>query len=59
MSIEKEYGEFQIVCDDCGYYVPGFDRFSEALDYCGDEGWKAFKVKDEWNHFCPVCSHRK
>ena len=53
--ITEEYGQFQIECDECGKYVPGFDTFEDALDYAKENGWKIKKVNGEWWNDCQDC----
>ena len=61
--IDKEYGEYILVCDICGEEVTGFDTFDRALDYKDKEGWKSRRgeqldLKDGFVDICPACIER-
>lgn len=58
--IDREYGEYFLVCDICGEEIDGFDTFDDALDYSREEGWESKRgeqldLKDGWVDICPKC----
>jgi hypothetical protein len=55
MSIEKDYREYQLVCDICGGYVPGFETYQDALDYAKEMGWTTKRERGEWVNCCEDC----
>ena len=54
--IEKEYGKFNLECDDCGMYIPQLVTFQDAINY---EGWTKRNVNGEWENYCEDCSDNK
>jgi len=56
MSIEKEYGEFYLTCDNCGN-VAGkvFDGFEKAVEAKKELGWKSKKINGQWEDWCEEC----
>lgn len=55
MSLEREYGRYELVCDMCGEQYE-FDSFDEAQDFMDSEGWKKQKINaHDWEHICGSC----
>jgi len=55
MSINKEYGKFELTCDIC-FYVIGFDSFDDARVGKYKYDWISRKNEnDEWEDVCPAC----
>lgn len=52
--INKEYGKFKLVCDNCDK-EEAFDTFTDAIDYAREEGWKTVKVTSDFEHYCDEC----
>lgn len=55
--ISKEKGELFIECEDCGHREYGGTE-EEFIKFWGgkkEQGWKARKVEDGWEHYCPSC----
>jgi hypothetical protein len=55
--IERDFnGLYTLTCDICGEEaLETFEKFSEAVQYKKDEGWKSQKHKGEWEDVCPEC----
>mgnify|MGYP001619305422 CR=1 FL=1 len=57
MTIEKEAREeFTASCDHCSYIDTFFGDFMEVIEKMKDEGWKIFKIDNDWDHSCPDCA---
>ena len=55
--IERNGGEFELICDHCEDSVDGFDEFDDAVQYKKNNGWKNIKSDSgQWFELCPVCS---
>ena len=62
--IDKQYGEYILVCDICGHEVKGLDSFDEAVDYKKDDGWisrrsKSLNSRGEWLDTCKYCLEKE
>ena len=57
MSIEKNYKEYFIACDDCGATDGGFETFGDAEDAIKELGWQTKKVEGVWENYCEKCRH--
>lgn len=56
MSIEKDFGFYTAVCDNCGEEMSGFDDFYDAVDGKKAAGWRSKKdERGEWIDLCPAC----
>lgn len=55
MAIEREYGRFIPVCDNCLRSLDPCDTFQDAVDECKENGWVNTKVNGEWQNRCPLC----
>jgi hypothetical protein len=56
MSIEKEYGEFYLTCDNCGNDAGKvFDSFERAVEAKKGLGWKSKKINGQWEDWCEEC----
>ena len=55
--IEKEYGEYILICDVCGDATAGegWQTFQEAVQHKRDNGWRWRKIDGEWEDICPEC----
>lgn len=55
--IDKEYGEYKGVCDDCLTETGTCDNWNEAVSIMQDLGWKTIlnEVTGEWENVCPKC----
>ena len=59
MSIEKEYGDYCLICDACDACITE-DSFDGAVDAKKREGWLSRKDGDgEWIDVCPDCQERR
>lgn len=56
MSIEREGRQVTFCCDTCPEVSETGDDFHELLAEAKAEGWRVFKVGDEWCHACPDCA---
>ena len=56
MSIEKNYGMYQLVCDICCEPAQGeFGNFSDAVEYKKKNGWRSVHNGLDWRDDCPDC----
>ncbi len=55
--IDKEYGEFILVCDICGEATAGdgWQTFQEAVDGKKQAGWKSQRHNGVWQDVCLEC----
>lgn len=58
MSIDRERGKIYFECDAAKgrcteVCETGTGDFMDALDIAKGEGWRAKKVGDVWEHYCP------
>jgi hypothetical protein len=58
MSIERQKGKLNFICDHCGAFVEGDDDFSALWAEAKEAGWRARKREDDgkWQHQCPDCA---
>lgn len=50
---DRDQGEMQIECDQCGDTVEFYGSFSDCIRFARDEGWIVFVADDdEWVHLC-------
>lgn len=57
MTIEKSaHDEFEVSCDHCSFIDTFIGEFMEVIGKMKDEGWKVFKLGDDWDHSCPDCA---
>ena len=47
---------YELICDECGEVVDGFEEFMDAVEYKKENNWKSVKVNGEWLNICPDCS---
>lgn len=55
MSIEKNYGRFQPMCDACGHALEEHDDFYDAVSAKKAAGWKIQKIGEDWIDTCTNC----
>lgn len=57
MSVERQYGEAMLICDECGDESDSDKNFNEMLSQAKRDGWLITKDEDtdEWTHLCPSC----
>jgi hypothetical protein len=63
MSSERTSSGFEFCCDNCGEVrAPGKlglgsskRDFGEEWSDAKEDGWRAVKKKDAWEHLCPNC----
>jgi hypothetical protein len=60
--IDKEFGKYLLICDDCGIirgrddrYQNNFDCFDDAVFFAKGANYSFKKTKDGWEHYCPDC----
>lgn len=60
--IDRQHGHLVMCCDTCGEIreaEPGVDAcpafFDAFIEGAKAEGWKPYKVGNEWRHACPEC----
>lgn len=60
MSIERQYNDVMLICDECGDECCACDSFNECLAQAKDDGWLITKDEDtdEWVHLCPYCANK-
>jgi hypothetical protein len=56
MSVEREYGGFRPVCDDCGAELTVRPTFESALAAMKRAGWMRQAENGEWRDLCPECA---
>lgn len=44
--------------DGCNEQSTFYGSFSEAVVEAKQEGWRAYKVDEDWHHECPLCVHK-
>ncbi len=60
MSIEREYAEYYLMCDNCkSVEEEPFEHFYSAVDAKKNLGWKVKKINGEWQDWCPDCQGGK
>lgn len=55
MAIEREYGKYIPVCDNCLSTLEECDTFQDALDACKEAGWRNIKINGAWQNRCHNC----
>lgn len=57
MSIERQYGESMLMCDECEDESESDRDFHEMLRQAKKDGWLITQKEDtdEWTHLCPDC----
>lgn len=57
MSIERQYGNVMLVCDECGENTEAEEGFGYMIETASADGWLITKDEDtdEWTHLCPDC----
>lgn len=54
--IDRQYGEFRLICDVCGGWDGRvFRDFYDAVDHKKDNGWKSQRNGSGWQDVCPDC----
>jgi hypothetical protein len=56
--IDKQHGEYSLICNICDETGEIFSSFEDAVDYKKECGWKSKKQGDEWIDICPDCNRR-
>jgi hypothetical protein len=55
--MDRQNGKFVIECNTCDEVLEtNTGDFTTARERLEAERWRARKVKDEWEHYCPRCS---
>ena len=54
MSIEREYNEFNLICDSCLCSIT-FSHWFDALEHAKSKGWNVKKEDNDWIHICVEC----
>lgn len=61
MSIDRNKGRLQLVCDTCGSeYQQDYSSkdFNDMISDAKQDGWSVFKNDDhEWTHMCRGCKN--
>jgi len=58
VSIEEDYRDFQLVCDNCGkVHDELFEEFRDAVEAKKEIGWKSKKINGEWEDWCDECCY--
>ena len=57
--IDKEYGEYILVCDVCGREVNGFESWQDAVDGKRESGFVSRKINNHWEDWCHSCKNKK
>ena len=59
--IQRDKGQMQITCDECGKEYPGVyddDEFYAMINDAKGDGWTIKRDEDgEWTHFCCQASN--
>ena len=59
MTVHYPHGKIALSCDGCPEtYEATATEFREALDEAKAEGWRAYKVGNDWEHLCPDCKRK-
>lgn len=54
--IEKQSGVLVIHCDSCSEEEEAdVDDWTDAWSEWKRNGWRSYKMGDEWRHSCPAC----
>lgn len=53
--IDKQHGEYILICDICGEVAETFNDFYDAVQFKKDEDWKSRKINGDWHDVCPGC----
>jgi hypothetical protein len=54
--MDKQKGKYVFECDTCGaVFETGTSDFDLAQLKRQEEGWKAYRIGDEWEHHCVDC----
>lgn len=56
--IDKQYGKFMLVCDNCGQLLAGYETHVHAVKALKDLGWEINFNADTntWFDCCPDCA---
>jgi hypothetical protein len=54
--MDRQKGKFVAECNVCGDVLEtNTGDFATARECLDAERWKARKIKDDWEHYCPGC----
>ena len=59
MTVERQKGTINFICDSCGEFIEDEDGdFGKLWAKAKEEGWKAWKREDDgiWQHQCQTCA---
>ncbi len=56
MAIEREYGKYIPVCDNCLAVLEKCDTFQDAVNCQKENGWRNVKINGVWQSRCQKCS---
>ncbi len=55
--IDRQGGQIIFCCDECDEtYESGTHEFNEAWTIAKRDGWRAYKLGEDWMHECPGCN---
>jgi hypothetical protein len=55
--VERNGGEFELICDHCEDSKKGFNEFDDAVRYKKAHGWKSVRgASKQWYELCRHCS---
>jgi hypothetical protein len=46
-------------CDNCGEEYAAAGEWKDVWESAKEDGWRAFKDGDDWQHKCPGCLNRR
>lgn len=53
--IQKQYGNYYLICDNCGTILSVEHSFDKAVDAKKDKGVKSRKIDGRWIDVCVDC----
>lgn len=54
----KQDRSMEMICDTCQDISTFYGEFPTCIKEAREEGWKNYKLDDQWVNTCPMCANK-